>query len=461
MPSRGTAAEPGPASEGSPPPNQDPSPAVDAADPPKMRHKSVESLPAVDAAGAGQEQPAGGSGEAVRGGERSADEHAPAAAARGQGADGALAPPAADTPLEGSKGSGEAGNHGTAGQQPPVPCGSPAPAIEASGSTSENERSDAPQLRPKRGFLFAGTEGAGVAEAGADVAKSPGPGSPARDQLAGRAADGEAADGEASGTPMGAGAADAAGADADRRQQDSGGPADASTTSNSLRLPEPEAADEPPALAPEDAAAPEDAGRQSAEAEIAVSRGLSTRGSLPSVEEGRNEDAGGAPEAAAQAGAEGRGSGGEAGRGPPRAAGEGTTQAEAAQDGGYSTGGFESEEECAAEGGAAGEAAVQEDGYSTGGFESDDRGAAEGGAAAAEGGGYSTGGFEEEAVEEAAGEVGEAAAQDGNYSTGGFEEEGEGGSSTAPPPSPPSRTNWTRLVPPSVLTGHASSLLPY
>jgi len=36
--------------------------------------------------------------------------------------------------------------------------------------------------------------------------------------------------------------------------------------------------------------------------------------------------------------------------------------------------------------------------------------------------------------------------------------------SPAPPhPSPPtpSRTNWTRLVPPSVLTGHVSSLLPY
>ena len=32
--------------------------------------------------------------------------------------------------------------------------------------------------------------------------------------------------------------------------------------------------------------------------------------------------------------------------------------------------------------------------------------------------------------------------------------------SGAPPP-PPSRTNWTRLVPPSVLTGHVSSLLPY
>jgi hypothetical protein len=31
----------------------------------------------------------------------------------------------------------------------------------------------------------------------------------------------------------------------------------------------------------------------------------------------------------------------------------------------------------------------------------------------------------------------------------------------APPLPPPSRTNWTRLVPPSVLTGHVSSLLPY
>jgi hypothetical protein len=29
------------------------------------------------------------------------------------------------------------------------------------------------------------------------------------------------------------------------------------------------------------------------------------------------------------------------------------------------------------------------------------------------------------------------------------------------PPSPPSRTKWTCLVPPSVLTGHVSSLLPY
>ena len=30
----------------------------------------------------------------------------------------------------------------------------------------------------------------------------------------------------------------------------------------------------------------------------------------------------------------------------------------------------------------------------------------------------------------------------------------------APPLPPPSRTNWTRLVPPSVLTGHVSSLPP-
>ena len=30
-----------------------------------------------------------------------------------------------------------------------------------------------------------------------------------------------------------------------------------------------------------------------------------------------------------------------------------------------------------------------------------------------------------------------------------------------PTPPPPSRTSWTRLVPPSVLTGHVSSLLPY
>ena len=28
-------------------------------------------------------------------------------------------------------------------------------------------------------------------------------------------------------------------------------------------------------------------------------------------------------------------------------------------------------------------------------------------------------------------------------------------------PPPPSRTNWTHLVPPPVLTGHVSSLLPY
>jgi hypothetical protein len=38
----------------------------------------------------------------------------------------------------------------------------------------------------------------------------------------------------------------------------------------------------------------------------------------------------------------------------------------------------------------------------------------------------------------------------------------EGYKSAPPPPlPPPSRTNWTRLVPPSVLTGHVSSLLPY
>ena len=30
-----------------------------------------------------------------------------------------------------------------------------------------------------------------------------------------------------------------------------------------------------------------------------------------------------------------------------------------------------------------------------------------------------------------------------------------------PSPPPPSRTDWTRLVPPPVLTGHVSSLLPY
>jgi hypothetical protein len=33
--------------------------------------------------------------------------------------------------------------------------------------------------------------------------------------------------------------------------------------------------------------------------------------------------------------------------------------------------------------------------------------------------------------------------------------------SHSPPPPPPSRTNRTRLVPPPVLTGHVSSLLPY
>jgi hypothetical protein len=32
--------------------------------------------------------------------------------------------------------------------------------------------------------------------------------------------------------------------------------------------------------------------------------------------------------------------------------------------------------------------------------------------------------------------------------------------SVRPAPPPPSRTNWTRLVPPPVLTGHVSSLLP-
>ena len=31
----------------------------------------------------------------------------------------------------------------------------------------------------------------------------------------------------------------------------------------------------------------------------------------------------------------------------------------------------------------------------------------------------------------------------------------------ARPPPPPSRTDWTRLVPPPVLNGHAASLLPY
>ena len=33
--------------------------------------------------------------------------------------------------------------------------------------------------------------------------------------------------------------------------------------------------------------------------------------------------------------------------------------------------------------------------------------------------------------------------------------------SPLPSPPPPSRTDWTRRVPPPVLTGHASSLLPY
>ena len=37
---------------------------------------------------------------------------------------------------------------------------------------------------------------------------------------------------------------------------------------------------------------------------------------------------------------------------------------------------------------------------------------------------------------------------------------GAAGARTAPPPPLPSRTNWTRLVPPPVLTGHASSLPP-
>jgi len=31
----------------------------------------------------------------------------------------------------------------------------------------------------------------------------------------------------------------------------------------------------------------------------------------------------------------------------------------------------------------------------------------------------------------------------------------------APPPPAPSRTDWTSLVPPPVLTGHVSSLVPY
>ena len=34
------------------------------------------------------------------------------------------------------------------------------------------------------------------------------------------------------------------------------------------------------------------------------------------------------------------------------------------------------------------------------------------------------------------------------------------GSARKAPPPPPSRTDWTRLVPPPVLTGHVSSLLP-
>jgi len=38
---------------------------------------------------------------------------------------------------------------------------------------------------------------------------------------------------------------------------------------------------------------------------------------------------------------------------------------------------------------------------------------------------------------------------------------GEGCAERLPPLPPPSRTNWTRLVPPSVLIGRVSSLLPY
>jgi hypothetical protein len=43
----------------------------------------------------------------------------------------------------------------------------------------------------------------------------------------------------------------------------------------------------------------------------------------------------------------------------------------------------------------------------------------------------------------------------------GEEESLHGGGGGDGPPPPPLRTNWTRLVPPSVLTGHVSSLLPY
>ena len=39
------------------------------------------------------------------------------------------------------------------------------------------------------------------------------------------------------------------------------------------------------------------------------------------------------------------------------------------------------------------------------------------------------------------------------------EDAAEDAASEVPPP--PSRTDWTRLVPPPVLTGHVSSLLPY
>ena len=44
--------------------------------------------------------------------------------------------------------------------------------------------------------------------------------------------------------------------------------------------------------------------------------------------------------------------------------------------------------------------------------------------------------------------------------SGGRRSSRAGLSAPPPPPPPLSRTNWTRLVPPSVLTGQASSLLP-
>jgi hypothetical protein len=49
----------------------------------------------------------------------------------------------------------------------------------------------------------------------------------------------------------------------------------------------------------------------------------------------------------------------------------------------------------------------------------------------------------------------------GEMRIAGGAEDGEDGPFDEPPPLSPSRTNWTRLVPPPVLTGHVSSLFPY